>query len=449
MTIMVVDDHASTRDTVSEVIEREGHKAVAAADAKEAVELFERGRVDVVLTDYRLPDRDGLEVLREIRDRDADVPVVMITGHGTDEIAVEALVKLGARDYIAKPLDLDRLRLVIRQNAEFREVQLKNAELQRALGERDVFKNLVGNSSAMEGVRTTIRQIAPTGATVLIYGESGTGKELVADAIHASSDRSDAPFVKVAVAALPRDLLESELFGHEKGAFTGAHKRRIGRFEMANGGTLFLDEIGEMPLETQVKLLRVLESRQFERVGGTETLECDIRLVCASNRDLAEEMNAGNFRQDLYFRINVLSVAIPPLRDRIDDVPLLLDNFLKIFSRPEKRIKRFSKAALERLTTYDWPGNVRELRNLVERVSITAPSEVVTPEDLPAPLGAPPQAGAVGHGIEVGAGMKLKELERQAIIATLEALDGNKTQAAKSLGIGLKTLYRKIKEYGI
>jgi len=453
MAVMIVEDDDTWRDTVAEVIEREGHTAVAAADADSAIRLFREKSPDVALVDYKLlPGKDGLYVLKEIRELDPNVQVIMMTGHGTKEIASEALFKHGARDYITKPVGRDVLGFVIRQSAFVRELHQKNVELQKKLDERDLFKELVGQSEAMDRVRETIRQVGATNATVLIEGESGTGKELVADAVHAHSERADKSLVKVAVAALPRELLESELFGHEKGSFTGAHKRRRGRFELADGGTLFLDEIGEMPLETQVKLLRVIESLTFERVGGTETLECDIRLVCATNRDLAGQMKTGAFRDDLYFRINVLSIKLPPLRDRREDIPLLVDHFVKLFARPESRIKRFSKTALQALAAYDWPGNVRELRNVVERLSITSPGEVVGPEDLPEVVRSAAGTEAAGRArsrVEVKPGMTLRELEKEAIGAALEAEGGNKTQTAKSLGIGLKTLYRKIKEYGI
>ena len=449
-TVLVIDDHKSTRDTLSDVVTKAGHKCLCAKNGREGLETIEESDVDVVLLDLRLPDADGLEVLDRIRRDRPGVPVILITAHGSEDVAVDAM-KRGATDYLPKPLDLNRLRAVIEGAVRARALYEENIGLHRELDARRALSELVGDSPAMREIKETIRQVAPTSASVLIQGENGTGKELVANAIYAASERAGRPFVKVAVAALPRDLLESELFGHEKGSFTGAHRQRKGRFELADGGTLFLDEIGAMPPETQIKLLRVLQEREFERVGGTETIRTDIRLIAATNENLEESMRAGRFRQDLYFRINVIHVTLPPLRDRLDDIPLLARRFVEQFPARDGSVKDISSEVLAAFRGHDWPGNVRELGNLIERLCITAAGPVIAIEHLPPALRGNAAAHAVpacGDGVPL-AGLRLDELERRAIAATLRAEEGNKTRAAKALGIGIKTLYRKIDRYGI
>jgi DNA-binding NtrC family response regulator len=454
-TIMIIDDHEATRETLAEVVKKAGHEPLGAKTGAEGLALLDERDVDIVIADLKLPDLDGLDILDRVGRDYPGVPVVLVTAHGSEDIAVSA-IKRGAADYLPKPLDLNRLRAVIETSARNRRLYLENVGLQRELGSREALSEIVGESATIKAIKEQVRQVAPTGATVLIEGENGTGKELVANAIYAASDREGRPFVKVAVAALPRDLLESELFGHEKGAFTGAHKQRKGRFELANGGTLFLDEIGAMPPETQIKLLRVLQEREFERVGGTETIGADIRLISATNEDLEEAMRQGRFRQDLYYRINVIHIKLPPLRERRDDIPLLLEHFVKQFPGRDGAVKTVSPEAMEALRAYDWPGNVRELRNLVERLCITASGEEIGPRELPPNIrpaevasapGSPEAAAPDSPGVQELAGVSLEELERRAIQATLRSLEGNKTQAAKALGIGLKTLYRKIEKY--
>ncbi|MBN1808776.1 MAG: sigma-54-dependent Fis family transcriptional regulator [Planctomycetes bacterium] len=449
-TVLVVDDHESTRETIAETMR--GYDAVAekASSVQQALAIFSETPIDIVITDLRLPDGDGLGLMEEILRRAPQVPVILITGHGSEDIAVDA-IRRGAHDYIPKPIGLNRLRAVMEGAVRTRKLHLENLALHKQIDARRAFSRIVGNSPAITAIKDIIRQVAPTGATVLVTGENGTGKELVADAIHASSDRAGRPLIKIGVPALPRDLLESELFGHEKGAFTGALQSRKGRFELAHGGTLFLDEIGDMPVELQTKLLRALEMRSFERVGGTETIAVDIRLVCATNRDLEAMVKAGTFREDLYYRINVLRIDLPPLRERRDDIPLLVDHFMDEFTPAGRDRRHVNDEAMLAMTAYDWPGNVRELRNLVERLNITVAGDSIELKHLPAQMsGAGPAsaAGPVGAAFDGQlAGRSLDEIERAAVLSTIKAQGGNKTQSAKVLGIGLKTLYRKLDAY--
>jgi len=457
-TVLIVDDHETTRETLAEIVRGEGHRPLLAATGEEGLKHLAEEDIDIVLTDLRLPDLDGLDLLKKAQAEHPETPVVLITGHGNEEVAVSAM-RLGAQGYLAKPLDLNRLRAELEGAVKVRELHLERQRLRRRLEEAQAFGEMVGASAKMREVFAAIRRVAPTDATILIEGESGTGKELVADAICAASGRKEQPFIKVAVAALSHGLLESELFGHERGAFTGAVRQKKGRFELADGGTLFLDEIGEMPPETQLKLLRVLDQRSFERVGGTETIHTDIRLVSATNQDLALAVAEGRFRQDLYFRINVITIRLPPLRERREDVALLYQHFMRLFERTGRGKSRgITPAALEALGAYRWPGNVRELRNVVERLCITCPKETIDvaclPEEMRPGAAARVAGGAVEHGRLGRAPAEpdeatIEELERETIRRRLAALGGNKTQTAKSLGIGLKTLYRKLERYGI
>ena len=454
--ILVVDDHESTRETIAEAIRGQNARAEKAATVAEALDIFSKKEIDVVITDMRLPDGDGLEMMEQFIRRAPQVPVVLITGHGSEDIAVEA-IRRGAHDYLPKPISLQRLRAVIEGALRTRRLHLENLALHRQVDARHAFGRIVGQSAPIVQVKETVRQVAPTNATILLTGENGTGKELIADAIHAASDRAGKPLIKVAVPALPKDLLESELFGHERGAFTGATLSRKGRFELAHGGTLFLDEIGYMPVEMQVKLLRVLETRSFERVGSGETIEFDARLVCATNRDLESLIKEGKFLQDLFYRINVLRIDVPPLRERRDDVPLLVDAFLDDFTAVGTRKKVIGEDAMKSLVNYDWPGNVRELRNLIERLVITVRGDTIQRSHLPQQISgaSAAQTAAETHLSEKSsaslgeqlANKRLDEIERVAILATIDANGGNKTKAAKIMRIGLKTLYRKLDAY--
>ena len=470
-TVLLVEDHETTRITLAGVIEREGAKVTGVASAGAAREKLRDEEFDLVVTDMRLPDGDGMELLEETRRLSPGTPVILVTGHGSEETAVQAMKK-GAFNYLSKPLDLNRLRAELESALRWRKSQLENAELQQELlTRRRGDSELIGVSPAIQRIREKIRQIGPTDATVLLTGESGVGKEVVAGALQAASMRAGKPFVKVNVAALPRDLLESELFGHERGAFTSAVRARKGRFELADGGTLFLDEFAECPPETQVKLLRVLQEQEFERVGGSDTIRVDVRLICATNRDLKAEMQAGRFRQDLYFRVNVIQIPVPPLRERREDIEVLAAYFLKEFNARHERIKTMPPRVVELLKRYDWPGNVRELRNAIEHAHLLSPGTELEPESLPEDIlnktgvALPVSPSSATHskldaqsGTQVINGeelltmplsWKMDDVEKKFILAVYDKARGNKTQAAKMLGIGLKTLYRKLLKYGM
>jgi len=437
--ILVIDDHEATRETLIEALTDWGHDVLSAESRAAAEAVLRAEGVDLVLSDLMLPDGTGMDLLEVAREAQPGVPFVLVTGHGSIENAIEA-TRQGAYEYITKPLDLNKLRVVVKNALHLR-------SLEKQVGRRDALGAIIGQSPAIVKLKALVQQVAVTDATVLIQGESGTGKELVARAFQALSDRADKPFVIVNLAALPRDLLESELFGHEKGAFTGAIRQRQGRFELAHGGTLFLDEIGEMPLETQVKLLRVLQEGEFERVGGMEPIRTDFRLIAATNADLKALIAKNRFREDLYFRINVVSVRIPPLRERREDIPFLAEHFLAVFNARYGSERRLAREATEILGRYHWPGNVRELENAIERAVVTCVGDRIEPGDLPEEVrGA---AEPVGGGESFPPGLPLDEVDRRYALAELDRIGGNKTQLAKSLGIGLKTLYRKLEAWGV
>jgi DNA-binding NtrC family response regulator len=436
--ILLIDDHDATRETIAEVLEDTGHTVSPAENMARALEHLEANDFDLILTDLKLPDGDGMRIMEKSKSLYPATPIVMITGHGSIENAIEA-TKLGAYEYLTKPVDLNKLRVIV-ANA------LHLVQLERKVVRASALEALIGQSAKMAQVREQIRQVAQTDATVLIQGESGTGKELVANAIQSLSRRAGESFVKVNVAALTKELIESELFGHEKGAFSGAIRQRKGRFELADGGTIFLDEIGEMRLDLQVKLLRTLQEQEIDRVGGTETIPVDCRVIAATNRDLKAKVQAGEFREDLYFRLNVFRIAIPPLRERPEDVPLLAGHFLHRFAARYETEKQFSDEALRHLQAYDWPGNARELENAVESSFVRAPGSLIEPAMLPEEIsGLSPVPPADSPGLAPG--LTIEQLEKQYIYAELARFDGNKTHAAKSLGIGLKTLYRKLEAY--
>jgi two-component system nitrogen regulation response regulator NtrX len=444
--ILIVDDERAIQTSLRGVLEDEGYRVSAVGSGTDALRLFGDEMPDVVFLDIWMPGRDGLETLAEIKRLRPDATVVMISGHGTIETAVKA-TKLGAYDFIEKPLSLEKTLVTVTRALEHGRLERENASLRARLGERT---EIIGESEPMRALRAQIATAAPTSGRVLIHGENGSGKELVARSIHELSARHDGPFVEVNCAAIPEELIESELFGHEKGAFTGASARRRGKFEVADGGTLFLDEIGDMSLKTQAKVLRALEEQAFERVGGRETVKVDVRVIAASNRDLSAMIAAGAFREDLYYRLNVIPIEVPPLRTRTEDVPALVEHFVRIFCAENgKRLKTVAPAALTYFMTYDWPGNVRELRNMVERLVIMVQSESIVLEDLPAPIRPKTDAGAPSSGD----GKPLKEardgFERAYILAELRASDWNITRTAERLGIERSHLYRKLKAYSI
>ncbi len=443
--ILIVDDDKATRDGLALALGHD-YAVLTAADAEAALRALTEHEVDLVLTDLRMPGRDGLSLLRDIIASHPGLPVILLSAYGSVESAVEAM-RDGAVDFLTKPVNLDHLELVVRRALRQKNLERQNARLRAQLAERSALDRLIGSSEAMLAVRERIEQVAPTPATVLIQGPSGTGKELVARALHALSPRSGKPFVAVHCAALAPSLLESELFGHVKGAFTGATEDRKGRFEIADGGTLFLDEISEIDLATQVKLLRVLETRTVEPVGSATPIPVDIRLVAATNRDLRAWVDAGKFREDLYFRLNVVDINLPPLRERQGDLPLLCDAFVREFNPQLGRgILGITPEAMAALAAYPWPGNVRELRNAIERMMVLAHGDHLTLEDVPTTIRegrvAPEQAPA---GAQPAAEPEEATLIRRALFET----KGNRTAAAKRLGIPLRTLYRRIKTYGL
>lgn len=437
--ILLIDDHAAIRETLTEVLTDCGHSVVCAENQTKALAHLAQRPFDLVLTDLMLPDGSGMEILAESKKLYPATPVVLVTGHGSIENAVEA-TRLGAYEYLTKPVDLNKLRVIVK-NA------LHLAELERRVENISALDALVGQSSAIVEVKELIKQVAYSDVTVLIEGESGTGKELVANALQAQSPRAGAPFIKVNVAALSRDLVESELFGHERGAFSGAIRQRKGRFEMADNGTLFLDEIGEMPLDMQVKLLRVLQEHELERVGGSETIPVNIRLLCATNRDLRQMVEEHRFREDLFFRINVLRIKLPPLRERgPEDIEFLARHFLQKYNARYQMEKEFSEEFLLKLRRYSWPGNVRELENTLEGAFVRAAGKVMEVGLLPEEIrGASPVAVATGGAFPPG--MTIDEVEKEYILSELKRCEGNKSKAAKSLNIGIKTLYRKLEAY--
>ena len=442
--ILIVDDEKNTREGLARALR--GEYAVAEAEnGQRALEWLETHSADVVLSDLRMPGMDGMTLLARLLGREPRPALILLTAYGNIETAVEAM-KRGAYDFLAKPVDLDRLDLLLKRALAERRPGAENRRLKEPLDSKHGFENIIGVSPAMQEVFATIRQAAPTRATVLIQGESGTGKELVARALHQCSPRRDGPFVPVHCAALAPTLLESELFGHEKGAFTGAAERRRGRFEMADGGTLFLDEIGEIDAALQVKILRVLEERKFERVGGTETLSVDVRLVTATNRDLRKKVAEGTFREDLFYRLYVVNLTLPPLREREGDVVLLAQHYLKTLAAENgKKGLTFAPAALDVLAAYPWPGNVRELRNVIERMVVLGSGEKLTVRDLP-----PSFRLAAGRAESAARpGSALRDAERQLIEEALRKNKGSRTKAAQDLGISRRTLHRKINEFGL
>jgi two-component system, NtrC family, response regulator AtoC len=444
-TILIVDDERNTREGLQRALQ-DRYDVLLAEDSQKAVQTLESTPVDVMLTDLRMPGVDGMGLLRRAMSLSTPPVCIMMTAYGSIENAVQAM-QAGAHHYITKPVNLDELELVIQRALHSRRLETENVNLHEQIDHKFGLENLIGESPAMQQVFETIRQVAPSRATVLITGETGTGKELIAKAIHNLSPRKNAAFIAVHAAALPTSLLESELFGHEKGAFTGAVERRIGRFELADGGTLFLDEVGELEPQMQVKLLRVLEERAFERVGGAKTLEVDVRLVAATNKQLKKLVTEGKFRDDLFYRLSVVTVDLPPLRERRDDIPLLVRAFLDEFSRENsKQVRELTPEALNVLLAYDWPGNVRELRNAIEQMVVLARTERLTVRDVPAAI----RGGTDLTRINVvRTGMTVEDAERQLIVQALKEMDGNRTKAAQKIGISRRTLHRKLKEYGL
>ena len=444
-TLLIVDDEKTTREGLRAALE-ERYDVYIAEDAKAATDLLESENFDVMLTDFRLPNEDGMKLIARAKSLPKPPVCILMTAYGSEELAVNAM-KQGADDYIAKGrLQIDELEMRIARALKQQTLEVENVSLRKQLDAKFGLENIVGESPVMQEIFEIVQQVAPTRATVLVLGESGTGKELIAKALHQLSPRAKQPFVTVHCAALAPTLLESELFGHERGAFTGAHERRIGRFEQAQGGTLFLDEIGEIDATIQVKLLRFLGERTFERVGSNKTLTADVRLVAATNKNLEELVKAGKFREDLFFRLRVVEINLPPLRDRTGDIPLLAQNFLREFARENsKPVNDFTADALEALMNFFWPGNVRELRTAIEHAVVLSKGERVTLRDLPPSVrhgGAAPDTKLL-HGKD----LTVKDAEKQLILRALKETDGNRTHAAKKIGMSRRTFHRKLHAY--
>jgi two-component system response regulator HydG len=460
--VLIIDNDEPHALTMADGLERVGFDCTTATSGTAGLKELERSEFDVIITDLVMNDVGGLEVLARAKDDQPDAEVILVTGHGTVPSAVEAMQQ-GAFNYLLKPLDINQLRAVTEKAAVAAKLRRTNLELNRRLDEKFGFEGVVGTSAKMNDLIGLLKRVAPTNAAVLIQGETGTGKELVAQAIHQNSPRKNKPFVALNCAALSDTILESELFGHVAGAFTDARHDRIGKFEYANGGTLFLDEVGDMPMPTQIKLLRVLESSEITRVGSNEQIKVNVRIISATNRNLEQAIAAGTFRSDLYHRLKVVTIVLPRIVERREDIPLLIEHFMKQFAKQhEKTVKSMSTAARRRMMAYDWPGNVRELRNAVERMVVVdmdgvldiddLPSELIDPSDLEATTTtdhAMDGAASTGVGLAGLVGRPLEEIERIFITETLTAADGNREEAARMLAIGERTLYRKIKEYGL
>ena len=451
--ILVVEDEHAIRLALKGLLRREGHDVSLAEDGDMAVEKIREEDFDLVITDLALGrGKSGMDVLRAAKEERPETGVVMITAHGSEKIAVEAM-KAGADDYVPKPFDNDELRVVVARSLERHRLERENRLLREQVQRDYGFDNLIGSGAAMRRVFETIQKVAETDLSVMIRGESGTGKELVAQALHSTSLRRSRPFVAVNCAAINRELVESELFGHEKGAFTGADRRRIGRFEAADGGTIFLDEIGDMALETQAKVLRVLEERQLERVGSTETIEVDVRVVCATHRDLEEEIEAGRFREDLFYRLKVVEIEMPALRERIEDFAALSDRFLgQVAERLDREKKTLGTTALARLTRHSWPGNVRELRNVLERAAVLSTGPEITEEDLQLE----PESGEILQSIPDldlpfadAKRQTVESFERQYLSQALRENEGNVSRTATAIGMVRQSLQQKIRELGL
>ena len=452
-TVLIVDDEKNYTRILGAVLEEEGFEILTANSGPEALEVLEGSDVDLVLTDMKMPLMDGIQLLEKIKTRDSELPVIMMTAHGTVDKAVEAMQK-GAYSYILKPFDNDRLIIYVRKAVAMFRVIKENRDLRNAVSSQYSFGNIIGKSKVMQQVFDTIRKVAPSNATVLIEGESGTGKELVAKSIHFNSPRREKPFVAVNCSALAETLLESELFGHEKGAFTGAVSMRKGRFELADTGTLFLDEIGDMSTGLQVKLLRVLQEKVFERVGGTKPIAVNIRVIAATNRNLKEEMKKGRFREDLYYRLNVVHIALPSLKQRQQDIRLLLDHFIKKYAGERKHSVPVTgiDPDVERIFyEYSWPGNVRELENLIERLMIMSPGGVITPADLPKSFKESAHDDLYIESVPADAKLydTLTMIEKTMILRALKKTGYVQSRAAELLGIGKSGLNQKIKKYNL
>jgi DNA-binding NtrC family response regulator len=442
--ILIVDDEESTRELFAELLQRWGYEVDQTSDGHGALKLAAETHPDVIISDLVMPKLDGLALVRALREEQPDTPVVIITGKGTIDAAVEA-VREGVFDFVEKPLDPARLKVILTRALEKKETLHEMQVLRRRIGAMESGVGLVGNSPPMRKAMELVEKVAPSKASVVITGQSGTGKEMVARAIHQLSPRRDKPFIAINCSAIPASLMESELFGHERGAFTGADQRRLGCWELADGGTLFLDEVGEIPVELQSKFLRVLEEERLRRLAGKSEITVDVRVISATNKDLKEEIKVQKFREDLYFRLNVFHINLAPLKERHDDIPLLVQHFIDRFSREGgKKLQGVSPEAMELLCGYAWPGNIRELRNTLERAVILCGTGIIEPEHLPGELAS---GGGESAYLKLPHGLPLREIEKEYILASLSRLQNNKARTAQALGISEKTLYNKLYRY--
>lgn len=454
--ILVVDDDEDMRFTLREVMSREGYEVAIAVDGIDALEKYQQTQFDIVILDVKMPRLDGIETLRQLRVINPELIVIMVTAFGTRSLALEA-IQHGAYDYFSKPFDISEIRVVVRRALEKNRLQKELKVLQEKKWQTVSFENIVGNSQVMRDIYKQIEQTAESDVTILIYGESGTGKELVAEAMHNRSKRNTQPFIRMNCVAIPEGLLESELFGHEKGAFTGASTQKLGKFELANGGTLFLDEVGDMGLATQAKLLRVLQERMFERVGGTKTIKVDIRIIAATNKDLVKAIQDKTFREDLFYRLNVVPIYLPPLRERKEDIPLLLEHFLNIYNqRFNKKIKQVSPEVMKLLMERDWSGNIREFENVIQRAVVLTQGDMITENSLPLGMVAfggqallPDDILETKKTLQDKVDSFVAEFEKRLILQALSSTAGNRTETAKLLGLSRKGLYDKMERYGI
>ena len=447
--IVVIDDEVNAATALETLLREDGYEVRSAHDARSGLSLLEKTEADVVLTDLKMPGMDGLELLGRIKEVRPETMVILMTAYGTVKTAVKAM-KLGAEDYLGKPIDVEELEVILQKTLDKKRLLEEARLLRERVSQKYRFENIVGESPEMLAAFKTVKQVAPSSASVLLLGESGTGKELFAQALHENSPRRHKPFIRVACASLPETLLESELFGHEKGSFTGALYSRAGRFETADGGTLFLDEIGDISPTVQVKLLRFLEEREFERVGGNRTYKVDVRIVTATHRDLTKKLEEATFREDLYYRLNVIEIHIPPLRERVGDIPLLAEHFLRKFAAANaKEVRGFSDDTLALLLQHGWPGNVRELENAIERAVILTNEPLLTPLHFPTlrRVVSPGEAvRSAGLGVAIP-GSTFAEIEKEAILRTLEAVGGSTSRAAALLGISTRKIQYRLKEY--
>ena len=447
--ILIVEDEAKMRRLLELQLAEEGFRAQTAPDAETGLKLINKEPFDLVVTDFRLPGMSGLEFLQAVKRTNANLPIIIMTAHGTVESAVEAM-KVGASDYVLKPFSLAELMLVIRKELGTHQLREENRSLREALGKRYEYNNIVAQSDKMQAVLAMVERVAPTNATVLLGGESGVGKDLIARAIHEHSTRARGPYIKINSTAIPENLLESELFGYEKGAFSGATTAKPGKFELADKGTLFLDEIGDVPAATQVKLLRVLQEKEFERLGGTKTLKVDVRLIAATNRDLRAALEDGTFREDLFYRLNVVAIDIPPLRDRKEDIPPLANFFLAKYSTDsQKRLQGITPQAMNRLMDFHWPGNARELENIIQRGVMLSSGTTLDVGDIHLDVPSPRASGGDGAPLTLPPGMTLDQWEEELIREALRRANGNKSQAARALGLSRNALRYRLSKMGV